>query len=327
MADEVKGTEMNQAMPDANRTIDRVRAALRQESIGVTVVVPSYGEGSGIVPTLASLWDGLVQLGLDQASILLSDSSPDHATVDAAREWASAVSCRLTIDYSDERRSLKQALNVALAACETDVVVVAVADVVVPPASLAHLIEPICVLRSADVVVGVAAPDPFVKGIQHRAGAFQLNVVRRLTDRTGGSSMRAEGALWAAHRRFYAHWRFPIGQGSVADDVELARAVEAGGFRGVTVADAVVLKVPPGTIRDFRLQTRRFYFATADNRPAMRSSAEWVAFGAEAGRDPLGAALYGAYRAVAAVTARHWARSAHSETWEPSTSTKRGAIR
>jgi hypothetical protein len=86
VADEVKGTEMNQAMPDASRTIERVRAVLRQESIGVTVVVPSYGEGSGIVPTLASLWDGMVQLGLQHASILLSDSSPDHATVDAARE-------------------------------------------------------------------------------------------------------------------------------------------------------------------------------------------------------------------------------------------------
>jgi hypothetical protein len=236
------------------------------------------------------------------------------------------VSCRLLVDHSDERRSLKQALNVALASCDTDVVVVAVVDVLVPAASLAYLVEPICALHCADVVVGVAAPDPAVTGLRHRAGAFQLDVVRRLV-RTGDSSMRAEGALWAAHRRFYTQWRFPIGQSSVADDVELARAVEAGRFRGVTVADAVVFKVPPGTISDFCLQTRRSYFATADERPAVRSSVEWKAFGAESARDPLGAALYCAYRAVAAVTARRWARSAHSETWEPSMSTKRGTIR
>jgi hypothetical protein len=326
VANEATGAETEETMQEDDRTIGRVRDALRQERIGVTVVVPSYGEGSGIVPTLASLWEGMVRLGLEDAPVLLSDSSPDSGTVDAARQWASAASCRLVVDHSTERRSLKQALNVALACVETDVVVVAVADVVVPSASLACLIEPICVLHSADVAVGVSASDPSVKGLRHRAGAFQLDVVRRLV-RTGGSSMRAEGALWAAHRRFYAQWQFPIGQGSVSDDVEVARAVEAGRFRGVTVADAVVFKVPPGTIRDFCLQTRRWYFASADDRPAVRSTAEWKAFGAEAVRDPLGSTLYVTYRLVAAVTARRWARSAHSETWEPSMSTKRGTIR
>lgn len=310
-------------MQEGSGTIERVRDVLRQEAIGVTVVVPSYGEGEGIVPTLASLWDGMVQLGIADATVLLSDSSPDSATVDAAGQWASTAGCRLMVDHSDTRRSLKQALNVALASCETDVVVVAVADVVVPAASLAHLIEPIYAVHSPDVVVGVAAPDWSVKGIRYRAGAFQLNAVRRLV-RTGGSSMRAEGALWAAHRRFYGQWRFPIGRGSVSDDIELAGAVEAGGFRGLTVADAVVFKVPPGTIRDFCLQTRRWYFASADHRPAVRSTGEWKTFGAEAVRDPLGAVLYSAYRGVAALTARHWAQPAHSEMWEPSMSTKRG---
>ncbi len=326
MAYKVNGTGTEEAMQQGSRTIERVRDALRQERIGVTVAVPSYGEGPGIIPTLVSLWDGMVQLGVPDAAMFLSDSSPDSATVDAACQWASSAGCRLMVDHSDRRRSLKQALNVALAFCETDVVAVTNADVVVPAASLAYLLEPICALQSADVVAGVAAPDRSVKDVRHRAGAFQLNVVRRLV-RTGGSSLRAEGALWAAHRRFYADWRFPIGQGSVADDVELARAVEARGFRGLAVADAVVLKVPPGTIRDFCLQTRRFYFATADDRPAVRSGAEWRAFGTEATRDPLGALLYVAYRGVAAVTARRWAQSAHSELWEPSMSTKRGTIR
>ena len=277
MVIEANGAEAEEAMQERGGTVERVRDVLRQERIGVTVAVPSYGEGQGIVPTLTSLWDGMVQLAFSGATMFLSDSSPGSATVDAARQWASTVGARLVVDHSDRRRSLKQALNVALASCETEVVLVAVADVVVPAASMAHLLEPICALQSADVVVGVAASDPSVTDIRHRAGAFQLNVVRRLV-RTGGSSMRAEGALWAAHRRFYGQWRFPIGQGSVADDVELARAVEARGFRGMTVADAVVLKVPPGTIRDFCLQTRRYYFATADDRPAVRSRAEWKAW-------------------------------------------------
>lgn len=282
-------------MQEGSGTIERVRDVLRQDGVGITVAVPSYGEGQGVVSTLASLWDGTVQLGFPHAAVFLSGSSSDSATVDAASRWASTVGCRLVTDHSDRRRSLKQALNVALTFFETEVVAVAVPDVVVSAASMARLLEPICALQSADVVVGVTAPDPSVKGIRHRASMFQLNVVRPLV-RTGGSSTRAEGALWASHRRFYAQWQFPIRQGSVADDVELARAVEAGEFQGLSPADSVAFKVPPDTIRDFCLQTRRFFFAIAGDRPALRSRAEPKMFGAEAARDPLRAVLYGAYR-------------------------------
>lgn len=303
-------------------TIDRVRGALREQGSSVTLVVPSYREGSGIVATLDSLWEGMGTLGIEEATIFLSDSSPDSTTVDAARAWSSVSGCHLVVDHSDERRSLKEALNVALAACETDLVAVTNADVLVPRASLAHLLEPICATGLADVVVGVAAPDPSATSLARRAGAFQLRAVQRLVDRTG-TAMPAEGALWAAHRRFCASFRFPIGQGSVADDVELAKGVEAGRLRGITAPGAVVLTIPPGTVRDFCLQTRRSYFATGESRPAARCGAELRAFVAEASRDPLGAVLYGLYRGVAAVTARRWVASAHAELWEPSASTKR----
>ncbi|MHB1553630.1 MAG: hypothetical protein ACYCSX_11330 [Acidimicrobiales bacterium] len=122
MATEVNGVEAEEAMRERGGTVERVRDVLRQERIGVTVAVPSYGEGQGIVPTLASLWDGMVQLAFSDATVVLSDSSPDSAIVDAAGQWASTVSARLVVDHSVWRRSLKQALNVALATCETDVV-------------------------------------------------------------------------------------------------------------------------------------------------------------------------------------------------------------
>jgi cellulose synthase/poly-beta-1,6-N-acetylglucosamine synthase-like glycosyltransferase len=311
-------------MREEHDVIERVRATLREQGIGIAVVVPSYGEGRGIVSTLTSLHDGLVRLGVPDAALFLSDSSPNSATVDAAQQWAVTAGCQLTVDHSDQRRSLKQALNVALDWCDTDVVAVTVADVIVPATSLAHVIAPICVQRSADAAVGVAAPDLSVHGLRYQAGSSQMRAVRRLVY-SGDMSIRAEGALWAAHRRFYAQWRFPIGQGSVADDVELARAVQARGFRGVTVPDATVLKIPPGTVRDFCLQTRRFYFATSEDRRTIRSRSEWRAFAGEALRDSAGALLYCSYRAAAAMTARHWASMAHTETWEPSMSTKRGS--
>jgi|GEM_PF-5564976 len=156
-------------MANEHDIIDRVRATIREGKTGISVVVPSYGEGRSIVPTLASLHEGLALLGVPDAPVFLSDSSPDGATVEAAVEWAATVGCQLTVDHSDERRSVKQALNVALAWCDTDIVVEANADVIVPPASLAHLIAPICVQQSADVAVGVAAPDVSVGRLRYRA--------------------------------------------------------------------------------------------------------------------------------------------------------------
>lgn len=313
---------------DANdvETVDRVRAALSRRDVSVTTVVPSYCEGAGIVVTLDSLWDGMAAIGLERAAIFLSDSSPEPVTVDAARAWAMAAGCRLIVDHSNDRRSLKQALNVALAAVRTDLVVVTNADVVLPRASLAHLLAPFLVADPVDVVVGVAAPDPSVTGLSRRAGAFQLRAVQRLVEMSG-PVMRAEGAFWSAHRRFYRSFRFPIGQGSVADDVELVKAVQERGCRGVTVPAAVVFKVPPGTVRDFCLQTRHFYYATAGSRRAGRSRPELRAFVDEARRDPLGAVLYSIYRGISAGTAWHWAQAAHAELWEQSTSTRREPVR
>jgi hypothetical protein len=276
-------------MQSDNQILEQARALVKQKQLSVTVVVPSYGEGNGIVETLMSVWEGMVLLGLDDASIFLSDSSPDDATVDAARQWASSVSCQL---------------------------------VVVPAPSLAHLIVTLCGTEDTDVVVGVAAPDPSASQFRYRAGRFQLDVVGRLV-RSAAPTMRAEGALWGAHRRFYEQWRFPIGSGSIADDVELARGVQACGFRGTTAADALVYKKPPGSVRDFCLQTRRSYYAISGDGVVRSYGAKWRAFAAEATRDPVGAGLYGVYRTVAAVSARRWAESANSETWEPSLTTKR----
>lgn len=304
--------------------IDQLRESIQRQGLDVTVVVPSYGEGEGIVPTLASLWQGMEALGLGGARVLVSDSSPSEDTIVAARKWASTTSCRMVIDHSEVRRSPKQALNVALEQCDTQIAIFCNADVVVPPSSLAHLLAPLCGEPPCDVVVGVALPDPTSNSLRQRAGAFQLRAVARVAAKSkADGGMRAEGALWGARDHFYRNWRFPVASGSIADDVELARAVSSGGYSGTTAAEAVAYKVPPNNIRDFCLQTRRSFFATRDQRPSLRSQREWKSFVVEASRDPLGAALYCLYRGVAAMTASRWAAATRTETWEPSLSTKR----
>lgn len=287
---------MKQTIQDVSRTIEHVRERLTRQGTSVTVVAASYRERPGIVSTSASLSEGMQQLGLEYAQVFLSDSPPDDTTVDAASLWASAAGCPLVVDHSSERWSPKQALNVALASCGTDVVAGTNADIVVPAANLVHLVDPICTPHSGDVVVGVATPNPSLNGVRHRAWAFRVNAVRGLMANLSGSSIRAQGALWAAHRQFYAQWQFQIGRASITDDVDLACAVEARRSLGLTVADAGVFKVPPGTIRDFYLQTRRPYFAMSATRPSARNRAEWRAFGAEPARDPLGAVPYSGCR-------------------------------
>lgn len=312
---------------DDDGTVERVRQILQQQRLSLTLAIPSYGEGDGIIVTLASVWDGLTRLGQSSAPIFLSDSSPDRSTVEAASRWARLAGAQLKVNHSDRRRSLKEALNVALAAADTDLLIVVVADVVVPAESLAHLIEPLCTSQPSDVVVGLAAADPSSRGLRYGAGRFQLNVIKRLVQ-SGDGSIRAEGAFWACNKSFYRSWRFPIGSGSVADDVELARSLEAGNYRGSTAPHALVYKIPPGTIRDFCLQTRRSYFAIGAKatKPLRRGRESWVALANESRHDPLGSACYIIYRVIAAVTSRWYVKATHTETWEPSHSTKRNSI-
>ncbi|MDA8265379.1 MAG: glycosyltransferase family A protein [Actinomycetota bacterium] len=292
----------------------------------IAIVLPAYGEGRGITPTLESLWHGMKALGISGAPVFLSDSSPDSATVDAATTWANTSGASLVIDHSDVRRSLKAALNVALAWCRSDLMLVTVADVIVPTDSLASLLGTLLADPRPAIAVGVAKPDPTARGLCYKAGAFQLRTVAREVD-LRPPEMRAEGALWGAWRSFYEELRFPEGVGSIADDVELAKAVAARGVRAVTSKGALVYKIPAGTLRDFCLQTRRFYYATAGMRTRRR---DWLSYGAlvqEAACDPIGALCYAAYRLYGAAFASRFAAAAHSETWDPSPSTKRAGER
>ncbi len=299
-----------------------VREQLAREHVTITIVVPAYNEGAGITATLDSLSDGMEALGILETPIFLSDSSSDLATVRAAQEWADRTGASLVVEHSDQRRSLKAALNVALASCASDLVVVIVADVIVPVRSLAALLAALLAAPRPDVVVGVAWPDPTAKGLRYAAGRFQLRAVAAEVCRRP-PAMRAEGALWGARREFYEGHRYLEGAGSVADDVELAKAVAARGARGTTAQDALVRKIPPGTLRDFCLQTRRSFYATSTAPGSSRDWYAYRAFARTALADPVGAVLYASYRCYAAFFRSRFVAAAHSETWEPSPSTKR----
>ncbi|MHB1613709.1 MAG: glycosyltransferase family 2 protein [Actinomycetes bacterium] len=189
---------------------DDVRRYLAEGRPSITIAIPAYNEGSGIVATLESLWAGMRALGITKSPIFLSDSSSDLGTVEAAESWAQQAGCKLVVDHSDNRRSLKAALNVILRFSRSDILIVTVADVVVPEESLTVLLATLLTSPYPDVVVGVGKAHPLTKGLRRRAGAFQIRAVERVVE-LSPPAMRAEGAFWGAWRRFYGTYRFPEG--------------------------------------------------------------------------------------------------------------------
>lgn len=304
--------------------LEQVRRLLTQEDLTIAFGVSSYNEGVGIVATLNSLRNGMLELGLETSPILLSDSSSDGVTMHSVQNWKRTTGSNLVIHHSDTRRSLKEALNVILDNCNSDFLILTVGDVIIPGESLGRIISTLLSPQRPDVAIGATWPDPLFSGIRYRAGAWQLRVVQRLAAMSPVDDVRAEGALWGVRREFYKNFRYPIGTGSIADDVELMRAVVTGGYCGVNAASALVYKVPPGTLHDFCLTNRRSRFAIAD-QPHQRGRRDWLAFIHEGRGDPIGALLYCLYRCFGVVFARRFVQGTDNEKWDPSSTTKRVA--
>jgi len=117
MADVMKRSSIDLAF------LETARELIAAKRPSVTIAIPAYGEGTGILSTLNSLWAAMSALEFSDVPVFLSDSSNssmDSATVDAATSWAQSVGAVLVVDHSDTRRSLKQALNVTLEQCYTD---------------------------------------------------------------------------------------------------------------------------------------------------------------------------------------------------------------
>lgn len=286
----------------------------------LTIGIPSYNEGTGIIPTLVSIWDGLMALGLDASPILLSDSSDTMETVEAARSWANRAGAHLSIDHSSHRRSPKEALNVILSSCRSEVLIQVNADVLVPRLSLQALLANLTHPDGCDVAIGAVMPELTSRGLAARAAIFQMCAVYRVVCLLPQDAIRAQGALWGAHRAFYAHFRYSVGAGSLADDVQLCKELSAGSWRVRNASDAVAFTVPPTSLRDFALSTRRYFAADPANSRDVRQLRAAVE---QAVIDPLGLACYAAARLYSATVGQHLNALCNTEYWEPVLTTKR----
>jgi Glycosyltransferase like family 2 len=292
----------------------------------VSFGIPAYNEGDGILPTLRSLWDALGALRLTNSVVILSDSydQPGRSSAPAATSWARDVGAKLEINTVDRRRSVKEALNVVFEQARSDVLILVNADVLVPTQSLLSMLNALFSAPRPIAAIGTILPDPAFSSLNHRAGAWQMRAVwraSRLSARwIGPNSFRAEGAFCGVWRAFYSTYRFPVGTGSIYDDVEFTRALVNGRCPCRNATEAFVYKVPPGSVADLCSGTLRFRAASPEHR---RHANEYVAALVETVRDPLGALLYGVGRIWCR---RHRLRDSDdsfSEQWRVLDTTKR----
>jgi hypothetical protein len=291
----------------------------------VTFGISAYNAGDGVLPTLKSLWEGVCKLRLVNTRWILSEShdQPGLSSAEPATSWARAVGAKLDVDSSDRRRSIKEALNVVFDRAQSDVLIVVVDDVMIPADSLVAMLHCLFAPPRPVAAIGGAMPDPAFSEVRRRAGAWQLRAVNRaallMSRSIGPKSLRSEGAFWGVRRSFYRTYRFPIGSGSIHDDIELSRALVAGGYECRSAPEAFAYKVPPGSLLDLCSGTMRFRVAAPNHR---RSRIEYAAALTEAARDPIGAFLYGIGRLYCRLNRSRLVEDA-SEHWRVSETTKR----
>jgi hypothetical protein len=268
--------------------------------ISLLIVLPSYAMGSSIRPTLASITGAVAAWSSHSYTLVLSDSSPDDSPVAAVTQWAAEVGCGLVVDHSDTRRIQKDALNVAFSKPEVaaaDIVVVTNDDVLLDVSSINHLVHALTTHPEATIAVGSARPDPQHSAGARRAAAWQLEVVAEIGRRLPPKSLRSEGALWATRGEFAETFRYPLGHGSIADDVALAEHISLHHLTALNVHQAIVYKVPPAGFAEFYQQTRRFKVAVKTTHASGPSlSTRGCAVATAALRNPAGALNYGLYR-------------------------------
>jgi hypothetical protein len=315
---------MGKSMSRMKFDVDVIRDLISGATVSFGIA--SYNEGDGILPTLRSLWEGLVTLRLTASPVILSDSYDEArlSSAQPAKLWARSVGATLEVDSAARRRSIKEALNVVFERAQSDVLIIVNADVLLPTRSLLTMLQCLFAPPRPIAAIGATLPDPACTGVRYRAGAWQLRAVTRaasLAPRSiGPNSFRAEGAFWGAWRAFYSSYRMPVGSGSLADDIELTRALIEGGYPCLNAADATVYKIPTGSVVDLCSGQVRGRAAAPEHR---RRSAEYRAAGMEAVRDPLGAFLYCLGRIWCLRNRSRLIRESATEHYRPLPTTKR----
>ena len=315
---------------DAARTDAPVRCVL---------AVPAFDEVVRVAECLGSVLRSPLPPGYAWDEWVLLDGGSRDGTDGAALRWheAQAVAPAVRVMRAPKRRG-KAADLTALheelieRADPPDMVVVIDADTRVTPSSIARLVAPFGAMPALAVAWGRNEPDR--DGAGFRASAFQMRAVAHLASSCGPAAIRAEGRFFAY--RLEALRQFRWQPGWVTDDKQLAAWLARHEPPVWSPGEALAFATPAGTLRDFYLQTYRYFAAEPLTQGRKRGGGprshgaasstrsrdpRFLALWGTARRDPGGALAYAIYRCLC-VALHRFRPVAFSDLWEPSLSTK-----
>jgi Glycosyltransferase like family 2 len=200
----------------------------------LSVVIAAHNEQGGIGAKLESV------LACDYPEhlrdvVVASDGSTDRTVEIAASFRAAGVR---TLDLP--RTGKAAALNVAVASCRSDIVVLSDANNPLDAAALRRIVRPF-----ADPEVGGVAgdqrylPSDGEDGSAGERSYWSIDRWVKSAESAAGSVISATGALYAVRREL-----FPTVVGGVTDDFWVSTQVICAGHRLVLAEDAVVYEVP-----------------------------------------------------------------------------------
>ncbi|HEY6798690.1 MAG TPA: glycosyltransferase family 2 protein [Kineosporiaceae bacterium] len=227
----------------------------RPERAPVSVIVPAYNEGKGILATVTSL----VEATSPDGEIIVVD---DGSTDDTARIVAEAGLPRVSL-ITQRNGGKPSALNTGLAAARHELVVMVDADTVVQRDAVDALVRAAVAAPDIGAVSGnvkVANRSSLLTCWQHLEFVSGFNLDRRLYDLIR-MTPTVPGALGIFRRSALAVID-GVSSATVAEDTDLTLALQAAGFRVVYEPEAIAYTEAPRTVRQLANQRFRWTYGT-----------------------------------------------------------------
>lgn len=194
-------------------------------SLAVSVVIPAYNEGAGVVPVL----DRILEAVDTECHVLVVVDSPDDTTMPVLRDYATR-DARVEAHVNTYGRGPAHAIRYGIDQVTTPVVVVTMADGSDDPRqidALARLVERGVVVAAASRYSGSGQQvgGPLVKSLVSRAAGRSLAALARVGTHDATNSFKAYSTDFVREVGIHSRYGFEIGLELTAKARRLRRPV------------------------------------------------------------------------------------------------------
>ncbi len=235
----------------------------------ITVGIPSYNEGMGLVRLLRQL-SGQRLDNYSICEVIVSDDSDDN-TPTLVKKHVRNTPYKLILLHHNERRGVAEAWNEIFREALGDIIVLYDADVILEPDTTINLV------RHIGGDVGVAASNTLPLKARTVAGKASETVarwLRRLRLSNPDAQFTVMGRGLAIRRELAKRIRIP--ENVIAVDLYLQLSAERMGWRVRYVDEAHVWFRPVESFRDFASQVIRAYLGHRQLRRFKGKALKWL---------------------------------------------------